>query len=113
MASAVLCYRDRSDSNPIGHTSRKYGAEREVPQMRLDLPSPAFTHDEGEIPARIAKAKRVACKSRYSTRSGNRIKHKNESKDLQGLVSLGREQGYLTFDQVNDSLLSFLCFIRF
>jgi RNA polymerase primary sigma factor len=72
--------------------------------MRLDLTSPAFTHDEGEIPARIAKAKRVACKSRYSTRSGNRIKHKNESKDLQGLVSLGREQGYLTFDQVSDSL---------
>jgi RNA polymerase primary sigma factor len=30
--------------------------------------------------------------------------HKNESKDLQGLVDLGREQGYLTFDQVNDFL---------
>jgi RNA polymerase primary sigma factor len=32
------------------------------------------------------------------------MKHKNESQHLQGLVSLGREQGYLTFDQVNDSL---------
>src|SRR6266700_7288356 len=32
------------------------------------------------------------------------MKHKNASKDLQGLVSLGREQGYLTFDQANDSL---------
>ena len=32
------------------------------------------------------------------------MKHKNASKDLQGLVSLGREQGYLTFDHVNDSL---------
>src|SRR5260370_22737834 len=32
------------------------------------------------------------------------MKHKNEGKDLQGLVSLGREQGYLTFDQENDSL---------
>ena len=32
------------------------------------------------------------------------MKHKNEGKDLQGLVSLGREQGYLTFDQVNDFL---------
>jgi RNA polymerase primary sigma factor len=29
--------------------------------------------------------------------------HKNES-NLQGLVDLGREQGYLTFDQVNDFL---------
>src|ERR1700685_1112014 len=29
---------------------------------------------------------------------------KKESKDLQGLVDLGREQGYLTFDQVNDFL---------
>jgi RNA polymerase primary sigma factor len=32
------------------------------------------------------------------------MKHKYESKDLQGLVDLGREQGYLTFDQVNDFL---------
>src|SRR5579884_3021291 len=29
---------------------------------------------------------------------------KYEGKDLQGLVDLGREQGYLTFDQVNDFL---------
>src|SRR5579875_1793862 len=33
-----------------------------------------------------------------------RMKNKYEGKDLQGLVDLGREQGYLTFDQVNDFL---------
>src|SRR5580700_5600834 len=32
------------------------------------------------------------------------MKAKYEGKDLQGLVDLGREQGYLTFDQVNDFL---------
>ena len=32
------------------------------------------------------------------------MKHEYEGKDLQGLVNLGREQGYLTFDQVNDFL---------
>src|SRR6202140_2452639 len=32
------------------------------------------------------------------------MKGKYEGKDLQGLVDLGREQGYLTFDQVNDFL---------
>jgi hypothetical protein len=32
------------------------------------------------------------------------MKHKHETKDLQGLVDLGQEQGYLTFDQVNDFL---------
>jgi RNA polymerase primary sigma factor len=32
------------------------------------------------------------------------MNHTHEAKDLQGLVSLGREQGYLTFDQVNDFL---------
>jgi RNA polymerase primary sigma factor len=32
------------------------------------------------------------------------MKLKYEGKDLQGLVDLGREQGYLTFDQVNDFL---------
>src|SRR5271166_6058710 len=32
------------------------------------------------------------------------MKHKYEGKDLQVLVDLGREQGYLTFDQVNDFL---------
>ena len=32
------------------------------------------------------------------------MKPKFEGKDLQGLVDLGREQGYLTFDQVNDFL---------
>src|SRR6202158_5585357 len=32
------------------------------------------------------------------------MKQKYEGKDLQKLVALGREQGYLTFDQVNDSL---------
>src|SRR6202167_2845053 len=40
-------------------------------------------------------------------RPGRKLKHmkqKYEGKDLQGLVNLGREQGYLTFDQVNDFL---------
>jgi RNA polymerase primary sigma factor len=32
------------------------------------------------------------------------MKQKYEEKDLQSLVELGREQGYLTFDQVNDFL---------
>jgi RNA polymerase primary sigma factor len=32
------------------------------------------------------------------------MKQKYEGEDLQGLVELGREQGYLTFDQVNDFL---------
>ena len=32
------------------------------------------------------------------------MKRKNEGKDLRSLVELGREQGYLTFDQVNDFL---------
>jgi RNA polymerase primary sigma factor len=32
------------------------------------------------------------------------MKPKYEGKDLRGLVDLGREQGYLTFDQVNDFL---------
>ena len=32
------------------------------------------------------------------------MKHKYAGKDLQSLVNLGREQGYLTFDQVNDFL---------
>src|SRR6266404_6046736 len=32
------------------------------------------------------------------------MKQKYEGKDLQGLVDLGREQGYLTFDQVNGFL---------
>ncbi len=32
------------------------------------------------------------------------MKHKYEGRDLQGLVDLGREQGHLTFDQVNDFL---------
>ncbi len=32
------------------------------------------------------------------------MKRKYEPKDLQGLVDLGREQGHLTFDQVNDFL---------
>jgi RNA polymerase primary sigma factor len=32
------------------------------------------------------------------------MNHKHEAKDPQGLVSLGREQGYLTFNQVNDFL---------
>ncbi len=32
------------------------------------------------------------------------MKNKSLGKDLQGLVNLGQEQGYLTFDQVNDFL---------
>ena len=32
------------------------------------------------------------------------MKRKYEGEDLQSLVELGREQGYLTFDQVNDFL---------
>src|SRR5271155_3889368 len=32
------------------------------------------------------------------------MKQKYEGKDLRSLVELGREQGYLTFDQVNDFL---------
>src|ERR1022692_1686777 len=32
------------------------------------------------------------------------MKQKYEGKDLQSLVELGRGQGYLTFDQVNDFL---------
>jgi len=31
------------------------------------------------------------------------MKQKYEGKDLQGLVDLGREQGYLTFEQVNST----------
>src|SRR5207245_10969992 len=37
-------------------------------------------------------------------RTRNSMKQKYEGKDLQGLVDLGREQGYLTFEQVNDFL---------
>jgi RNA polymerase primary sigma factor len=32
------------------------------------------------------------------------MKQKYEGKDLQGLVDLGHEHGYLTFDQVNEFL---------
>ena len=32
------------------------------------------------------------------------MKQKYEGEDLQSLVELGREQGYLTFDQINDFL---------
>src|SRR5229473_4704606 len=39
-----------------------------------------------------------------SGRKLKRMKQKYEGKDLQGLVDLGREQGYLTFEQVNDYL---------
>ena len=37
-------------------------------------------------------------------RTRKSMKQKYDGKDLQGLVDLGREQGYLTFDQVNDFL---------
>src|SRR5271170_4904856 len=49
------------------------------PQARSGLPGPARTDN-------------------------HRMKQKYEGKDLQGLVDLGREQGYLTFEQVNDYL---------
>src|SRR6185437_9029755 len=42
--------------------------------------------------------------ARTPGRMPNSMKQKYEGKDLQGLVDLGREQGYLTFDQVNDFL---------
>ena len=32
------------------------------------------------------------------------MKQKYEGKDLHGLLDLGREQGYLTFEQVDDFL---------
>ncbi|MGB8682233.1 MAG: RNA polymerase sigma factor RpoD [Candidatus Binatus sp.] len=41
---------------------------------------------------------------RPRTTEAKRMKQKYEGKDLQGLVDLGREQGYLTFEQVNDFL---------
>src|SRR5277367_1067444 len=41
---------------------------------------------------------------RWPGRTRKSMKQKYEGKDLQGLVDLGREQGYLTFDQVNDFL---------
>src|SRR3984957_16892377 len=41
---------------------------------------------------------------RPRTTDAKRMKQKYEGKDLQGLVDLGREQGYLTFEQVNDFL---------
>ncbi|MGC2302335.1 MAG: RNA polymerase sigma factor RpoD [Candidatus Binatus sp.] len=41
---------------------------------------------------------------RPRTTDAKRMKQKYEGKDLQGLVDLGREQGYLTFEQVNDYL---------
>jgi Sigma-70 factor, region 1.1 len=42
--------------------------------------------------------------SRAEAAYNRSVKQKYEEKGLQGLVDLGREQGYLTLDQVNDLL---------
>src|ERR1700756_4180479 len=65
--------------------------------MRLpDSPIAAAT--EGRIVGVTLAANALA------GRKLKRMKQKHEGKDLQGLVDLGREQGYLTFEQVNDYL---------
>src|SRR6266852_5342646 len=48
--------------------------------------------------------RRQACGEAGLVRKLRSMKQKYEGKDLQSLVELGREQGYLTFDQVNDFL---------
>jgi RNA polymerase primary sigma factor len=58
---------------------------------------------QGNTSASPANARREA--PRVDTRPIRKSdEHKHEAKDPQGLISLGREQGYLTFDQVNDFL---------
>src|SRR6267378_1786979 len=65
--------------------------------MRLpDSPIAAVT--EGRVAGVTLAANALA------GRKLKRMKQKHEGKDLQGLVDLGREQGYLTFEQVNDYL---------
>src|SRR6267378_6204544 len=65
--------------------------------MRLpDSPIAAAT--EGRVAGVTLAANALA------GRKLKRMKQKHEGKDLQGLVDLGREQGYLTFEQVNDYL---------
>jgi len=65
--------------------------------MRLpDSPTAAVT--EGRVVGVTLAANALA------GRKLKRMKQKHEGKDLQGLVDLGREQGYLTFEQVNDYL---------
>src|SRR5216684_4965783 len=65
--------------------------------MRLpDSPLAAVT--EGRVVGVTLAANALA------GRKLKRMKQKYEGKDLQGLVDLGREQGYLTFEQVNDYL---------
>ncbi len=65
--------------------------------MRLpDSPIAAVT--EGRVVGVTLAANALA------GRKLKRMKQKHEGKDLQGLVDLGREQGYLTFEQVNDYL---------
>src|SRR6267378_2313653 len=65
--------------------------------MRLpDSPIAAAT--EGRVAGVTLAANALA------GRKLKRMKQKYEGKDLQGLVDLGREQGYLTFEQVNDYL---------
>src|SRR5216683_4755054 len=60
-----------------------------IPGLR-SISRPSRARETASTPARDGKTKSM--------------KHKNEAKDLQGLVDLGREQGYLTFEQVNDYL---------
>src|SRR6266851_2317239 len=60
-----------------------------IPGLR-SISRPSRARETASTPARDGKTKSM--------------KHKNEGKDLQGLVDLGREQGYLTFEQVNDYL---------
>src|SRR6266851_2787766 len=48
--------------------------------------------------------RRQACGEAGLVRKLRSMKQKYEGKDLQSLVDLGREQGYLTFDQVNSFL---------
>ncbi len=82
------------------------GERRTDEAARIDGTPNAGTHSStssSNTSASSANARRDA--ARVDTgRSASRMKHKYESKDLQGLVNLGREQGYLTFDQVNDFL---------
>src|SRR6267154_715480 len=60
------------------------------------------------VPGRrtISRPRSVQEAASTPARDGNikSMKQKHEGKDLQGLVDLGREQGYLTFEQVNDYL---------
>jgi RNA polymerase primary sigma factor len=53
---------------------------------------------------RVVPLRRPAASEAGRDESLGSMKQKYQGKDLQGLVDLGHEQGYLTFDQVNESL---------